>query len=269
VAPGTYRVTESAAAGTSLSDYTTSIACTINGSPGPAANGTTKLDVTVAEGDNALCTITNRRKAQITLTKQLVPASSAGRFDLKVAGTVVRASAGNGATGSIQLPAGTYRVSESAAAGTSLDDYATSIACTVNGNPGPSASGTTHLDVTVVEADVVKCTLTNKRKAQVTLTKHLVPSSDPGRFDLKLSSGALVRVVKMSAGDGDSGTTQVAPGTWTVLESATSGTNLSDYASSIACTRNGNPGPSGNGPSLQLTLSPADVLVCTITNQRK
>ncbi len=160
-------------------------------------------------------------------------------------------------------------MSESAAAGTSLDDYATSIACTVNGNPGPSASGTTHLDVTVVEADVVKCTLTNKRKAQVTLTKHLVPASDPGRFDLKLSSGSQVTVVKTSAGDGDSGSVQVAPGTWTVLESAASGTNLSDYRSSIACTRNGSPGPSGNGSSLQLTLSPADVLVCTITNQRK
>jgi FG-GAP repeat/Prealbumin-like fold domain len=269
VAPGTYRVSEAAAAGTSLSGYASSIACTINSNPGPAANGTTHLDVTVVEGDEAVCTITNRRKAQITLTKQLVPASSAGRFDLKVAGTVVRASGGNGASGSIQLRAGTYRVSESGAAGTSLADYATSIACTVNGNPGPSASGTTHLDVTVVEADVVKCTLTNKRKAQVTLTKHLVPASDPGRFDLKLTSGTLTRVVKTGAGDGDSGSIQVAPGTWTVLESAAAGTTLSDYTSSIACTRNGNPGPSGNLTSLKLTLSPADVLVCTITNQRK
>ena len=54
-----------------------------------------------------------------------------------------------------------------------------------------------------------------------------------------------------------------------MLESAASGTNLSDYGSSIACTRNGSPGPNGNGSSLQLTLAPADVLVCTITNQRK
>ena len=207
--------------------------------------------------------------ATITLTKQLVPASSPGRFDLKVAGTVVRASAGNGTSGSIQLPAGSYRVSESGAAGTSLDDYATSIACTVNGNPGPSANGTTHLDVTVVKDDVVKCTLTNKRKAQVTLAKHLVPASDPGRFDLKLTSSNGVRVVRTNAGDGDSGSIQVAPGIWTVVESASAGTSLSDYTSSIACTRNGNPGPKGNGSSLQLTLSPADVLACTITNQRK
>ena len=119
--------------------------------------------------------------------------------------------------------------------------------------------------------DEAVCTITNKRKAQVTLTKHLVPASDPGRFDLKLSSNTsnLVRVVKSSAGDGDSGSIQVAPGTWTVLESAASGTSLSDYTSSIACTRNGNPGPSGSGASLKVTLSPNDALACTITNQRK
>jgi trimeric autotransporter adhesin len=212
-----------------------------------------------------------RAPASISVTKDLIPASDAGRFDLKVAGTVVKAGAGDGDSGATGVVAGTYRVTESAAAGTSLSDYSTSIACTINGNPGPSAKGTTQLDVTVATGDQAVCTITNKRKAQVTLTKHLVPASDPGRFDLKLSSNTsnLIRMVKTSAGDGDSGSTQVAPGSWTVLESAASGTNLSDYTSSIACTRNGNPGPSGNGASLKLTLSPSDVLVCTLTNQRK
>jgi hypothetical protein len=123
--------------------------------------------------------------------------------------------------------------------------------------------------VTVAVGDQLACTLTNKRKAQVTLAKHLVPASDSGRFDLKLTSGTLVRVVRTGAGDGDSGSIQVAPGTWTVLESAASGTSLSDYTGSIACTRNGGSGPSGNGTSLQVMLAPADVLVCTLTNQRK
>ncbi len=268
VGTGTYTVSELAAAGTSLSDYTSSIACTRNGSPGPSGSGTS-LSVSVDWADVLACTVTNRMGATITLRKDLRPSSDPGRFDLKVAGTVVKASAGNGGSGSIQLPAGTYRVAESAAAGTTLSTYATSIACTRNGNPGPSADGTTQLDVTVAVGDELVCTLTNRHKAQVTLTKHLVPSSDPGRFDLKLSSSSQVKLVKASAGDGDSGTIQVAPGAWTVLESAATGSSLSDYISSIVCTRNGNPGPSGNGPSLQLTLSPADVLACTITNQRK
>jgi Prealbumin-like fold domain len=106
----------------------------------------------------------------------------------------------------------------------------------------------------------------------ITLTEDQVPSSDPGSFDLKIEGKNWNRegtVLKAGAGDGDSGSIQVAPGSWTVLESAAAGTTLSDHTSSIACTRNGNPGPSGNGQSLQLTLAPNDVLVCTITNQRK
>jgi hypothetical protein len=57
-----------------------------------------------------------------------------------------------------------------------------------------------------------------------------------------------------------------APGQW--LESAGSGTNLADYASTIACTLNGNPGPSGSGTSLTVTFAAADVLICTLTNAR-
>ena len=159
-------------------------------------------------------------------------------------------------------------MAEVASAGTSLANYSTSIACTRNGGPGPSGNGTPQLTVTVDAGDQLDCTLTNRHKAQVTLTKDLVPSSDPGRFDLKLISNTQVKLVKASAADGDFGSIQVAPGTWTVSESAVSGTNLADYSSSIACTLNGNPGPSGSGTSLPVTLAPADVLACTITNNR-
>jgi hypothetical protein len=267
VGAGSYSLSEVAAAGTSLTSYASSIACTRNGAAGPSGNGAS-LKVTVGWGDVLACTITNQRGAAIKLVKQLAPGSDPGRFDLKVGGTVVKAGAGNGGSGSLGVPAGTYRVAEGAAPGTSLSDYATAIACTLNGSPGPSASGTTQLDVTVAVGDVLTCTITNKHKVQVTLLKHLVPSSDPGRFDLKLSSSTQVKVVKAGAGDGDSGSVQVAPGTWTVQESAAPGTSLSDYTSSIACTRNGNAGPSGNAASLPLTLAASDVVVCTITNRR-
>jgi len=365
VAPGTYRVAESAAAGTSLSGYSTSIACTLNGKPGPSVNGTNQLDVTVADGDQAACTITNRRKATITMTKHLVPSSDPGRFDLKIGGTVVKAGAGDGdsgattvgagaytvsevaavgtsllgyvssiactrngapgpsgsgtslnvtvtwgdvlactitnqpggaitltkhlvpssdpgrfdlrvgqavvkaaagegGSGSIRVVTGSYRVTESGAGGTSLAAYSTSIACTVNGNPGPSVNGTTQLNVTIAKDDQLACTLTNRRRATIRVVKHLVPSSDPGRFDLKIGG----TVVKAGAGDGDSGSSQVGAGTYTVSEVAAAGTSLADYTSSIACTRNGGSGPSGNGASLNMNVSWGDVLVCTITNQR-
>ncbi len=199
----------------------------------------------------------------ITLTKSLVPASDSGRFDLKVGSRVVKASAGNGDSGSIQVRSGSYTVTESAASG-SPSNYGTAISCTLNGGPGPSANGTSKLHVTVELGDVLDCTLTNRRKATITLTKHLLPLSDPGRFDLKVAR----TVVKASAGEGASGSDQVAAGTYTVSEVAASGTSLSDYASSIDCTLNGNPGPSGSGTSLQVAVKAGDVLACTLTNQR-
>jgi hypothetical protein len=264
VAPGPWTVLESAASGTTLSDYVGSVACTLNGKPGSSANGTS-LPVQLAPADVLACTFTNRQTAAVTLTKALAPSSDPGRFDLRVGQSVVKAAAGNGGSGSIQLLPGTYRVTESPVSGTSLSNYATSIACTLNGGPGPSASGTTQLTVTLAANDQLACTLTNKRKAQITLIKHLEPSSDLGRFDLRVGQ----TVLKTSAGDGDSGLTTVGAATYTLSEVAAAGTTLSDYTSSIACTRNGGPGPSGTGTSRKVSVNWGDVLVCTFTNQRK
>ena len=269
LAPGTYRVSESAAPATNLSDYATSIACTMNGNPGPAADGTTHLDVTVATGDNVACTITNRRKATVTLTKHLLPSAASGRFDLKLTSSsgvrVAKTGAGDGDSGTIQVAPGTWTVLEGPAPGTSLSDYVSSIACTQNGTPGPSGSGTS-LPVQLAPAAVLACTFTNRQTATITLTKSLVPASDPGRFDLRVGQS----VVKAAAGDGGSGSIQVLPGTYRLTESAVSGTSLSNYATSIACTLNGNPGPSANGTTqLTVTLAANDNLVCTLTNRRK
>jgi hypothetical protein len=92
-----------------------------------------------------------------------------------------------------------------------------------------------------------------------------VPVSDPGRFDLKVAR----TLVKASAGNGDSGSAQVAAGTYTLSEVADPGTSLSEYASRIACTLNGNPGPTGSGTSLGVPVAAGDVLACTLRNARK
>ena len=77
--------------------------------------------------------------------------------------------------------------------------------------------------------------------ATITVTKHLVPAFDPGRFDLKVGG----TVVKAAAGDCDVGSIVVAPGTYRVSESGVAGTSPSDYSTSIACTLNEKPGPVG------------------------
>jgi hypothetical protein len=203
--------------------------------------------------------------AQITLAKQLLPASDPGRFDLLVNSSTVKTAAGNGDSGSKQVAGGTYTVKELAAAGATLSDYSSSIACTLNGAAGPSGTGAS-LKVTVAVGDVMVCTFTNSRKATVTLAKTLVPANDPGRVDLKVGS----TTVRASAADGDSGSTNVAAGTYTIKEVATSGTgtSLSSYSTTISCTSNGGAGPSGSGTSLDVTVSPGDALSCTFTNAR-
>ena len=70
-------------------------------------------------------------------------------------------------------------------------------------------------------------------KATITVVKRLVPSTDPGKFDLKIDGDAKVSAV------GDGGTTDsvaVDAGSHTVSEAGADGTQLGDYKTSIRCT---------------------------------
>ncbi len=102
----------------------------------------------------------------VTVTKVLVPSADAGRFDLKVGSTVVKASAGDGDSGTTHVTTGAAAtVSEVAAAGTDLSDYTTSIDC---GSAG-SASGSTISLASVTAATT--CTITNTRRPRVTVVE--------------------------------------------------------------------------------------------------
>jgi purine nucleosidase len=101
----------------------------------------------------------------------------------------------------------------------------------------------------------------------IEVRKVIVPGDDPGRFDLQVDGVT----EKTDASDGDTtGPVPVATGTnHSVGELAGTETSLSDYSSSISCTRNGAPAESGSGTSLAgITANPNDVDVCTITNTR-
>ena len=106
------------------------------------------------------CTITNKRRPTVTVVKALSPAGDAGRFDLRVGSTVVKAGAGDGEQGSTTVTRGSdVTVSEAATAGTDADKYASSIDC-----GSGSADGTTRT-LANVTADVT-CTITNTRKSE-------------------------------------------------------------------------------------------------------
>jgi hypothetical protein len=102
----------------------------------------------------------------------------------------------------------------------------------------------------------------------IEVRKDLVPDDDPGRFDLQVDGVTK----KSTAGDGEStGAVPVATGSnHSVGELAASGTDQADYASSISCTRNGNPAESGSGTNLSgITVGANDAVVCTITNTHR
>jgi hypothetical protein len=99
-------------------------------------------------------------------------------------------------------------------------------------------------------------------KAKIVVKKHLVPSTDPGTFDLLVGT----KVVAAAVGDGGQGQRSVAPGTWSVSEQGANGTNLNNYSITIACKKNGNNDVSGPGPSIDVTVAAGDKEVCTITN---
>jgi hypothetical protein len=145
-----------------------------------------------------------------------------------------------------------------------LSNFTSSITCKKNGGSGPFGNGT-GLAVTVAPADVLDCTFKNVRKAKITVTKSLSPTNDPGRFNLLVGS----TTVKSSAGNGGSGSTLVTPGSYIVSEKPASGTSLSNYTSSIVCTKNGHSDKSGPGTSISVTVAAGDVEACTITNVRK
>ena len=106
----------------------------------------------------------NPRRPTVTIVSALSPAADAGRFDLRVGSTVVKAGAGDGEQGSTTITRGSdVNVSETATAGTDADKYASSIDC-----GSGSVDGTTRT-LTNVTADVT-CTITDTRNASPLLS---------------------------------------------------------------------------------------------------
>lgn len=173
VAAGTYTVGEAPASGTDPANYTSSIACTKNGNPDVSGPGTS-VDVTVASGDVEVCTTSNQRAARLTLRERLEPATDTGRFDLFAGPTLWAFAVADGGYNTAPIAVGTYTLSETAESGR-LGDYVSSIACQLNGKPGPAGSGTS-LHVTITYGDVLDCTFTNVLGPRIIVKKVLSPT---------------------------------------------------------------------------------------------
>jgi hypothetical protein len=265
-AGGSYSVTEGTGAPADKYDLT-ALDC-------DDADSTENLDtrtatIKVSSGETVTCTFTNTRKqGQLTVRKVVDPATDPGKFDLSIGNDLVVDDGGHLAQGTRPLPTGSgYTVSEAAGTGTSLAKYDSSVECKDGATTVASGSGTSLSGVPVVEGRNVICTFTNvRRPGTIQVVKELVPATDQGRFDLAVDG----TVVKAGAGDGQGGSTGVAPGSHTVSEAGAGGTSLASYDSSIECKKGDEVVKSGTGTSLSgVTVDSNQTVVCTITNIRR
>ena len=102
----------------------------------------------------------------IEVVKDLEPDDDLGKFDLQVDGTTKLPDAGDGdTTGPVEVQTGAnHSVGELGGTSTSTSNYASSIACTRNGNAAESGAGTSLAGIVVGANDTVVCTITNSRR---------------------------------------------------------------------------------------------------------
>jgi hypothetical protein len=110
--------------------------------------------------------------------------------------------------------------------------------------------------VTLAGGESKTCTITNTRKPKLTVNKVCVPGSDSGLFNL-IIDGTTYGANKPCGGN--TGPVLLSVGPHTVSETAGTGTDLANYATTIG----GDCAPNGS-----ITLAPGDTKSCTITNER-
>ena len=202
-------------------------------------------NVVITAGNTATCTITNDDIApQLKVTYLSLPATDAGRFNLSIDGEIKKASAANnGTTGFIKVFTGTHTISQTAAIG-NLANYITTYGgdCTANGS------------VTLAVGEAKECTISNTRKARLTIT-NLTQGGDSA-FRLSSSFTALPFKLTTVAGTA-SRIFSVVPGNHTIAEIIPAGWNLMGASCSDGSALN------------SLELSAGENLTCTFTNVKK
>jgi hypothetical protein len=91
------------------------------------------------------------------------------------------------------------------------------------------------------------------------------PADDPGLFNLLVNN----QLLAVGGNGTTTGPVTVGVGEGEVSETAGPGTNLANYDSTVACTRNGSPEVSVAGTKVDGAVANGDVVVCTFTNTRK
>jgi hypothetical protein len=214
--------------------------------------------VSVTYGESKTCTVTNTKKAKLTVIKKIVGGNgTTDTFDVKVDGTTkiddaYSTAAAGTSEGPFEVSIGSHTVSET------LGDGTTAVP-TSNWTIAFSGDCNSSGVVSVTYGDSKTCTITNTKKATLTVNKVCVPSNDDGKFDLQID-GSIAGTGDDASCGGTTGAVVVSVGSHTASEAAGTGTNLADYTSVIGgdCAANGT-----------VSLAAGESKTCTITNTRR
>jgi hypothetical protein len=127
-----------------------------------------KIDFKLDWWEWTKCYVTNTRdSATIKVTKQLVPATDGGKFNLLIDGQAKATDVGDGGTTGAQtvLP-GTHTVGEAAGTATDLSNYDSSTSCVDKAHTAKPAD--TDGSLAVANGDQWECVITNTRKSTPT-----------------------------------------------------------------------------------------------------
>src|SRR3954451_24054989 len=301
---GTFHVSE-----TAVPNYSTDLSCfnDIGGGQGGVAgdgirNGSEALvdstggDVSVATGDDVVCTFTNSRdRGAIELQK--VWSGTAGQTTLQIgtsAGghqTAQQLTGANGAapltTGQKNVDTGTFYLSETGG----LADYTTGSFTCFNDNGGTTGTANDGIkngdeatvsvgandSVQVTTGDDVVCSITNTRnQGKIELQKHWVGTA--GNTTVTISQGqTTVDSAVANGADNTTGENTVDTGTFHVSETA-----VPNYSTDLSCFNDiggGQGGVAGDGirngsealvdsTGGDVSVATGDDVVCTFTNSR-
>jgi uncharacterized repeat protein (TIGR01451 family) len=258
--PGSvYTLSEAAAAGTNLANYSASYSCTNTRPGGQTLSGNgASFNVTPVSGDNFTCTFSNARWPQLTLIKSVTNNNGGNQlataWTLSAAGpTPLSGTTGSASVTNVPVGTGTYTLSESA---TPTGYTASLYSCVKNGGAAVASN-----NIALAMGDVATCTINNNdRPATLTLVKTV--TNDNGGTQLATAwtlSAAGPTNISGTTGAAAVTNATVNPGSYTLSESATP---TGYTASTYSCIKNGGAAVVSNS----IALVAGDVASCTINN---
>lgn len=252
--PGSYPVTETAAAGWDLTNLTCD-----DGDGGTTTSTTTRTaTIDLDPGQDITCTFVNSKRGSIVIIKDAVP-NDAQDFHYATTGTDLHAfdldddsdgTLSNTTTFS-DVTAGTYTVTEDAISGWDL----TNLVCIDPTGDSTTSLGTRKATIDLSYGETVTCTYTNTKRGHIIVDKVTDPAGDPQSFAFTTGgTGYAGFSLTDAAAPNDQ---ELVPGTYSVAEAVPAGWDLT----SAICS---------DGSAVDsIGLSAGETVTCTFTNTKR